>query len=187
VKRAAWWEAVAAHAPADLVFVDEAGATVRMTRTHARAPRGERAVGRVPRNHGTATTLLAALTPDGLRGTTTRLGGVTTASFAAYVRDVLCPDLRAGQTVVLDNLSAHRSAAVREAIAAAGCAVLFLPTYSPDFSPIELAWAQVKAHLRRAAARTQEALEAAIAAALARVSADNARAYFRHCGYPLAQ
>jgi len=187
VKRAAWWEAVAAHAPADLVFVDESGATVKMTRTHARAPRGERAVGRVPRNHGASTTLLAALTPDGLHATATQPGGVTTASFAAYVRDVLCPVLRAGQTVVLDNLSAHKNAAVRAAIAAVGCSVLYLPTYSPDFSPIEFAWAHVKAALRAAGARTQQALDAAIAAAFPAVTADHARAFFRHCGYPLAQ
>ena len=158
-----------------------------MTRSHARAPRGERAVGRVPRTHGTSTTLLAALTPGGLRATATQPGGVTTASFAAYVRDVLCPALRAGQTVVLDNLSAHKSAAVREAIAAVGCSVLYLPTYSPDYSPIEFAWAHVKAYLRTAAARTQEALEAAIAAAFPRATSAHARAYFRHCGYPLAQ
>jgi transposase len=178
---------VAALAPADLVFVDEAGATVKMTRAHARAPRGERAVGRVPRNHGASTTLLAALTPDGLRATATQLGGVTTASFAAYVRDVLCPVLRAGQTVVVDNLSAHKSVAVREAIAAVGCSVLYLPTYSPDFSPIEFAWAHVKAALRAAGARTQQALDAAIATAFPGVTAAHARAFFRHCGYPLAQ
>ena len=178
---------MAAHAPEDLVFVDEAGASIKMTRSHARAPRGERAVGRVPRNHGTSTTLLAALTPDGLRATATQPGGVTTASFAAYVRDVLCPVLRPGQTVVVDNLSAHKSLDVREAIAAVGCRVLFLPTYSPDYSPIELAWAHVKAALRAAGARTQQALDAAIAAAFPRVTADHARAYFRHCGYPLAQ
>jgi transposase len=148
---------VAAHAPADLVFVDESGANVKMGRADARAPRGERAVGRVPRNHGTPTSVVAALTPDGLRATATRRGAFTTASFAADVRDVLCPTLRPGQVVVLDNLSAHTSAAVRDAIAAAGCTVLFLPPDSPDVAPIELAWAQVKAALRAAAARTQEA------------------------------
>ena len=187
MKRAAWWEVVGAHAPADLVFVDESGASVKMARADARAPRGERAVGRVPRNHGTPTALVAALTPDGLTATATRLGAFDTASFAAYVRDVLCPALRPGQVVVLDNLSAHKSTAVREAIAAAGCAVLFLPPDSPDFAPIELAWAQVKAALRTAAARTQEALDAAIAAAWRRVTADQARAFFGHCGYSLAQ
>jgi transposase len=187
VKRAAWWDAVAAHAPDDLVFVDESGANVKMARAYARAPRGERAVGRVPRNHGTPTSLVAALTPDGLRATVTRRGAFDTASFAAYVQDVLCPVLRPGQVVVLDNLSAHKSAAVRAAVEAAGCALLFLPPYSPDFAPIELAWAHVKAALRAAAARTQDALDAAIAAALPRVTADHARAYFRHCGYSLAQ
>jgi transposase len=117
----------------------------------------------------------------------TRLGAFDTPSFAAYGRDLLCPVLEPGQVVVLDNLSAHKSAAVREAIAAAGCTVLFLPPYSPDFAPIELAWAQIKAALRTAAARTQDALDAAIAAAWRRVTPDHARAYFRYCGYPLAQ
>jgi transposase len=187
VKRAAWWEAVAAHAPNDLVFVDESGANVKMARAYARAPRGQRAVGKVPRNHGTPTSLVAALTPDGLRATAARLGAFDTASFAAYVRDVLCPSLRPGQVVVLDNLSAHKSTAVRDAISAAGCSVLFLPPYSPDFAPIELAWAQIKAALRAAAARTQDALDAAIATAWRRVTPDHARAFFRHCGYSLAQ
>lgn len=187
MKRAAWWDAVAAHAPADLVFVDESGANIKMARAYARAPRGQRAVGAVPRNHGRPTSLVAALAPDGLRATATRRGAFDTASFAAYVRDVLCPALRPGQVVVLDNLSAHKSAAVRDAIAAAGCTILFLPPYSPDFAPIELAWAHVKGALRRTAARTQEALDAAIAAAWPRVTADHARSYFRHCGYSLAQ
>ena len=187
MKRAAWWETVAAHAPDDLVFVDESGANIKMARAYARAPRGERAVGRVPRNHGTSTSMVAALTPDGLRATATRLGAFDTASFAAYIRDVLCPALRPGQVIALDNLSAHKSPAVRDAIEAAGCAVLFLPPYSPDFAPIELAWAHIKAALRAAAARTQQALDAAISAAWPRVTSDHARAYFRHCGYSLAQ
>lgn len=187
MKRAAWWDAVAAHAPEDLVFVDESGANTKMARAYARAPRGERAVGTVPRNHGTPTSLVAALTPGGLRATATRLGAFDTASFAAYVREVLCPVLRPGQVVALDNLSAHKSAAVREAIEGAGCTLLFLPPYSPDFAPIEQAWAQIKAALRAAAARTQEALDAAIAAAWPRVTPDHARAYFHHCGYPLTQ
>lgn len=108
------------------------------------------------------TSLVAALTPDGLKATATRSGAFDTASFAEYVRDVLCPALRPGQVVALDNLSAHKPAAVRAAIEAAGCTLFFLPPYSPDFAPIELAWAQVKTALRTAAAHTQEALVAAI-------------------------
>ena len=187
MKRAAWWDALAARAPEDLVFVDESGATLKMARAYARAPRGERAVGKVPRNHGTPTSLVAALTADGLTATATRSGAFDGPGFLAYVRDVLCPVLRPGQVVVLDNLGAHRAAAVREAIEAVGCALLFLPPYSPDFAPIELAWAQIKAALRAAAARSQDALDAAIAAAWQRVTPHHARAYFRHCGYPLAQ
>jgi transposase len=187
VKRAAFREQIATAAPEDLVFVDETGANVRLTRLYARAPRGERAVGRVPRNHGTSTTLVAALTPDGLEAPRQHLGAMTTARFVDYVRDVLCPTLRPGQVVVLDNLSAHTSAAVRTLIEAADCTLLYLPAYSPDYAPIELAYAKVKATLRRLGARTQEALTTAIDTAVATVSAQDARAFFAHCGYSLAQ
>jgi transposase len=187
VKRAAWREAMAGVRAEDLVFVDELGADIRLTRADARAPRGQRAVGRVPRNHGKSTTLVAALTPTGLRAPLRRLGAINGESFAAYVRDVLCPLLRPGQVVAMDNLSAHQGAAVREAIAAAGCALVFLPPYSPDLSPIEPAFSKVKALLRAAGARTQDALDAALDAAVARVTAQDARAFFNHCGYSLAQ
>jgi transposase len=110
-------------------------------------------------------------------------GAVDARAFAAYVREVLAPTLVPVQTVVLDNLSVHRDAAVRRAIEARGCRLLFLPAYSPDLSPIELAFAKLKEALRRAAARTQEALEAAIAAALETITAADARGWFRHCGY----
>jgi transposase len=187
VKRAAWREAMAAVRAADLVFVDESGANVRMTRAYARAPRAERAVGRVPRNHGKATSLVAALTPGGLRAPLRRLGAFNAGNFAAYVEQVLCPALRPGQVVVLDNLSIHKDARVRRAVEAAGCRLLFLPPYSPDFSPIENAWSKVKAALRRAGARAQDALDAAIDRAIATITPQDAQAFFRHCGYPLAQ
>lgn len=187
MKRAAWWEQIDGIAPEDLVFVDETGATIKLTRLYARAPRGERAIGQVPRNHGQATTLVAALTPDGIVAPQRQLGGMTTERFVAYVRDVLCPCLRAGQVVALDNLSAHKSATVREVIEAAGCRLLYLPTYSPDFSPIEPAYAKLKAVLRKLAARTQAALDAAIDTALATITVQDARHFFAHCGYSLAQ
>lgn len=187
MKRAAWWEVIAEVAAADLVFVDETGANVRLTRAYARAPRSQRAVGRVPRNHGTATTLVAALTPDGLRAPLQRLGAINGDAFIAYVRDVLCPVLRPGQVVAMDNLSVHKTPAVREAIEAAGCTLRFLPPYSPDYSPIELAFAKLKARLKAAGARTQGALDAAIAAAVATVTAADAHGFFAHCGYPLPQ
>ena len=170
-----------------LVFVDETSANIRLTRGYARAPRGTRAIGRVPRNHGRPTTLVAALTPTGVRASCTRLGAFDGPAFAAYVRDVLCPTLRPGQVVVLDNLSVHKVAAVRQAIEAVQCTLLFLPPYSPDFAPIELAFAKVKALLRAAGARTQDALDAAITAAVQRITASDARGFFQHCHYSLTQ
>lgn len=186
-KRAAWWATIAGVSARKLVFLDETSASIRLTRTHARAPRGVRAGGRVPRHHGRPTTLVAALTPRGLRAPLTQLGALNAGSFTAYVRDVLCPRLRPGQVVVMDNLSLHKAAAVREAIEAAQCALVFLPPSSPDFTPIELAFAKLKTALRAAGARTHEALHAAIATALGQITAADARGVFRHCGYSLAQ
>ena len=187
MKRAAWRDAVAGVRPERLVFVDESGANVRMTRAYARAPRRARAIGRVPRNHGKATSLVAALTPAGLAVPLRRLGAFNADSFAAYVEQALCPALRPGQVVVLDNLSIHKDRRVRAAIEAAGCRLLFLPPYSPYFSPIELAFSKVKAALRQAGARAQEALDAAIDRAVAAITPQDARGFFRHCGHPLAQ
>jgi transposase len=112
-------------------------------------------------------------------------GAANTAAFTAYLRELLCPTLQPGQWVVLDNVSFHRAEAVRDLVEAAGCRVLFLPPYSPDFSPIEPAFSKLKACLRAAGARTQAALEAAIAEALDRVTARDAQGWFRHCGYAL--
>lgn len=187
VKRAAWRAAMQAHPSEQLVFVDETGATIRLTRLYARAPRGQRAVGRVPRNHGTSTTLVTALTPSGLVAPRRHLGAMNTERFLAYVREDLVPHRRPGQVVVLDNLSAHKVAAVREAIEQAGCTLVYLPSYSPDFAPIEFAFAKLKAALRALGARTQAALEAALDQAVATITPHDARAYFSHCGYSLAQ
>jgi transposase len=146
-------------------------------------PRGERAAGRVPRNHGPNVTLLAALTPQGIGPSVVLEGAADGAVLAAYAEQFLAPGLRPGQVVVLDNLSAHKDARVRAAVEAAGGRLLFLPAYSPDFNPIELAFAKLKAELRRVAARTPEALVPAIGAALAAVTAADARAFFAHCGF----
>ena len=165
----------AALDPVTLVFVDESGTNLAMTPRRARAPRGRRAYGTVPRNRGGNTTLIAALTPAGLGPAMTLAGAADGPAFAAYVREFLAPALVLGQTVVLDNLAVHKGAAIRRLIEAAGCALLFLPPYSPDFAPIEHAFGKVKAHLRRAQARTRAALDTALAAAN----------WFRHCGYPI--
>jgi len=112
-------------------------------------------------------------------------GGVDTPAFEAYLDQVLGPSLRQGQIVLLDNLSVHTSARVAELVAARGCSVWYLPTYSPDLSPIELAFAKFKDLVRRAAARTREALEQAVADAWTQVTRDDLRGFFRHCGYRL--
>jgi transposase len=183
--RAAWRAAVATRDPDDFVFVDETSTTIALTRRYARAPRGQRARGQVPRNHGTPTTLLAALSPAGLGAAMTLEGAANTDAFLVYLRELLCPTLRPGQLVILDNVSFHRAEAVRELIEGAGCQVLFLPPYSPDFNPIEQAFSKIKALLRAAGARTQAALEAAIGSAIDQVTLPDAHGWFQHCGYPL--
>jgi len=154
-----------------------------MTPRRARAPRGQRAYGAVPRNWGDNLTLVAALGLAGLGPAMTLPGALDGPAFVAYVREFLAPALVPGQTVVLDNLAVHKGPAVRRLIEARGCRLLFLPAYSPDFAPIEHAFSKVKAALRRAGARTRAALEAAIAAALDTITAQDAAAWFRHCGY----
>jgi transposase len=166
------------------VFVDESGTHLAMTPLYGRAPRRERALGRAPRNRGRSTTLVAALTVAGMGPAMTVEGGTDQAVFEAYVEQGLAPTLAPGQVVILDNVGAHLSRRARELIEARGAHVVFLPAYSPDLSPIELAFAKIKEHLRRAEARTREALEEAIAAALAAVTAADARGWFAHCGYP---
>jgi DDE superfamily endonuclease len=138
--------------------VDECGAHTSMTRLYARAPRGERAYGKVPRNRGPNTTLLASMTRRGMGPCLAVEGPTTKAVFEAYVEQVLAPSLRPGQVVILDNLGAHKGERVRELIEGRGCSLLFLPAYSPDFSPIEEAFSKIKALLRKAAARVRGAL-----------------------------
>lgn len=176
---------VATLDPAALVFIDETSTHTAMTRRRARAPRGQRAFGYVPRNHGPNTTLLAALTPAGIGPALTIAGSVTGAAFTAYAHRVLAPSLRPGQVVVLDNLSAHKQAAARLAVEAVGAQLLFLPAYSPDFNPIELAFAKIKAQLRAAATRTPEDLLAATAVAIDAVSPADAHGFYAHCGFSL--
>jgi transposase len=171
--------------PATLIFLDETSTHTAMTRHRARAPRGHRAIGHVPRNHGPNVTLLAALTPQGIGPALSLTGSVTGNAFTAYAQRVLAPSLRPGQVVVLDNLSAHKQAAARRAVEATGARLLFLPAYSPDFNPIELAFAKIKTHLRAVATRTPEELQAATAAAIEAISPADARGFYGHCGFPL--
>lgn len=184
--RAAFRDLIRTLVMDDLVVVDEMGSSISLTRLYARSPQGTRAYGAVPRNHGTNTTLIGALTRSGLEVAMTLDGAVDSAAFELFTEQFLCPSLRPGQIVLLDNLSVHKSVRVRTLIEAAGCRLLFLPAYSPDFAPIEQAFAKIKGLLRAAGARTKEALEAAIAVAIDAVTPHDARAFFRHCGYQVS-
>ena len=183
--RSAWRKRLAALDPGRLVFVDECGSNVGLTPLRARAPKGERAHGKAPRNRGKNTTLLASMGSEGMGPCVAVEGATTGAVFEAYVAQVLAPTLRAGQVVVLDNLGAHKGERVRELVEGRGCALLFLPAYSPDFSPIEEAFSKLKALLRRERARTKEALVEALGRALDAVSEWDVRGFFAHCGYPI--
>lgn len=164
-------------------FIDESGVNISMTRLYGRAPRGERVIGSAPQNYGENVTMLGALSATGLEALMTVNGATDSLVFRAYVREVLAPTLRPGDIVIMDNLSAHKAAGVREAIEACGARVIYLPPYSPDMNPIERCWSKIKTFLRGAKARTREALEAAIKQALATVTESDARAWFANCGY----
>ena len=183
--RAAWRVMVAAAkvAPERLVFVDECGTHTSLGPIYGYAPRGERLRLRVPRKRGKNTTLLSSMSLEGM-GPSLRVQEATTALvFEAYVERVLAPSLRPGQIVVMDNLGAHRPKRIGELIERRGCELLYLPAYSPDYNPIEEAFAKVKNLLRNAAARTKGALVGTIGVALCAVSAQDARGYFEHAGY----
>jgi transposase len=184
-ERRAWWESIGDRDPAQFVFVDESSANITLTPRSARAPKGERAYGAVPRNYRHNLTLVAALIPAGMQASMTLEGPLDGDAFAAYVQHVLVPTLQPGQVVILDNLSVHKRLEIRLQIEQVGATLLFLPAYSPDFSPIEQAFSKLKSVLRRVQARTQEALEVAIAEALATISATDAVHWFRHGGYQL--
>ena len=184
--RADWREQARQLAPQDLVFVDETGTHIALTPLYARAPKGQRAVGKVPRNTGINTTLLASLSLDGMGEALILEGAADGLAFETSIEQVLVPSLRSGQMVVMDNLSIHQGKRVRLAIEAKGCQLLFLPAYSPDFSPIEQAFSKLKAALRRIGARSHEALFEAIAQAMKTITDADARGWFKHCGYPSA-
>lgn len=183
--RAVWREATVTIPPATLVFLDETSTQVTMTRTRGRIRRGQRVVDRVPRNHGQNLTCLAALTPTGIHAPCVVAGALDGPLFLQWVREWLLPGVTRGTTLVLDNLSVHRSPAVRQAVEAAGCFLLFLPAYSPDFNPIEHVFAHLKTHLRNVAARTPEGVLEAIGTGFTQLTPDQIRACYAHCGYPL--
>jgi transposase len=182
--RAAWRALVAEEVDAKrLVFVDEMGANVSLSGLYAWSPKGERALGSAPRNWGKNVTLLASITSGGVGACLAVEGSTTREVFEAYLEGVLAPTLSPGQVVVMDNLSAHKGGRVKEILEGAGCELLYLPPYSPDFNPIEQAFSKVKGSLRRAEARTREVLIEAMGGALSALTALNARGFFAHCGY----
>jgi len=169
--------------PAHLVFIDETAANTKMVRLSGRCARGERLIGRVPQGHWKTVTLVAALRHNGVTAPCVIEGAMTGATFLAYVEQCLAPTLKRYDTVVIDNLKAHKVAGVREAIEARGATLRYLPQYSPDLNPIEMFFSKLKALLRKLAERTVPRLCRRIGACVRRLSACEACNYFRHAGY----
>jgi transposase len=181
--REAWFEGQLDLDPRKLVFIDETSISTSMARRFGWAPRGERCRAPVPFGHWKTTTFVAGLRVDRIDAPMTIEGALDGEAFRAYVEQVLAPTLSKGETVVMDNVPLHKVAGVSEAIAAKGASVLYLPAYSPDFDPIEKFFSKFKSILQRIAARTANALEAAVAEALRTVTPDECRNYFAACGY----
>ena len=169
------------------MFLDESGVTTEMTRRYGWAPRPERVSEAVPAGHWRTLTVLAALTSKAVLASLTIESPSDGDVFLAFVEQVLAPRLEPGHVVILDNLSAHKVAGVRQLIEDRGAQLLYLPPYSPDFNPIEQTWSQLKQQLRGVKARVLEQLEPAIADALSALTAHHARAFFRQCGYGIQQ
>jgi transposase len=166
------------------VFVDESGFHTSMTRLRARAPKGKRAYGKVPRNRGKNTTLIASITLEGGMGESMSIEGATDSeAFEAYVEHFLTPSLCEGQVVVLDRLGAHRTDRVKQLIEGRGADLVFLPSYSPEMNPIEEAFSKIKQLVRKAGARVREELVETIGRALAAVTIEDAAGWFAHAGY----
>ena len=182
-RRRAWFEAQPDLEPERLVFIDETGASTKMARRYGRAPRGERCRAPVPHGHWKTTTFVGALRLEGMTAPMVLDGAMHGAAFLAYVEQVLVPTLTHGDIVIMDNLSVHKSAAVRQAIEAAGAELRFLPPYSPDFNPIEMAFSKLKAFLKKTAARTVDDLWEAIAIGIDTFTLVECQNYFAAAGY----
>jgi transposase len=185
-KRAWYWRRMATCEVERVKFIDEAAVHTSMTRRYGRAAPGERVVESIPRNYGRSTSVISCLGWNGVAATMTVDGAVDTLVFDTYVAQVLRPRLQPGDILVLDNLSAHKASCIEEVGTACGARVVWLPPYSPDYSPIEHLWSKVKEILRALKARTRETLEAALTHAFQLVSEADIRGWFRHCGYEVA-
>jgi transposase len=185
VRRRAWFEGQLDLDPERLIFIDETGASTKMARLRGRAPRGERCRASVPHGHWKTTTFTAGLRLSGLTAPMLLDGAMHGAAFLAYVEQVLVPTLRPGDIVIMDNLPAHKVGGVRLAIETAGAALLYLPPYSPDFNPIEMAFSKLKALIRKAAPRTITGLWDTIAGTLDAFTPHECKNYFAAAGYDL--
>jgi transposase len=181
--RTAWRDAQGDLDPERLVFIDETGASTKMARLYGRSARGSRCIAAIPHGHWKTTTFVGGLRTAGMTAPMVLDGPMDGQAFLAYVEQVLVPTLVPGDIVVLDNLPAHKPSRVREAIEAAGAQLRFLPPYSPDLNPIEMAYSKLKALLRKAAARSVDQLWTAIADALPSLSPSDCKAYFNAAGY----
>ena len=182
-RRRAWFDDQLDLDPGKLIFIDETSASTKMARLRGRAKKGERCRASIPHGHWKTTTFTAGLRLDGLTAPTLLDGAMNGPAFLAYVEQVLVPELSPGDIVIMDNLPAHKVTGVRAAIEAAGASLLLLPPYSPDFNPIEMAFAKLKALLRKAATRTIDDLWELVANCLDQFSQAECRNYFKAAGY----
>jgi transposase len=181
--RSRWRKAQLLWPSGRLVFIDETGLNTKMARLCGRSLRGQRCLAAVPHGHWQTSTFIAALRCDGLAAPFLIEGAVNAEVFTAYLRHVLCPELKPDDIVILDNLSTHKIPSVAALISAHGASVRYLPAYSPDLNPIEMAFAKLKAQLRQAAARSLAELQSAVAGSLATFTPAHCRAFFRHAQY----
>ncbi len=183
--RQAWFEGQAGLDADRLIFIDESGLSTKMARLRGWAPKGERCLAAIPHGHWKTITFTAGLRLSGFTAPMLLDGPMDGECFLAWVEQMLAPVLRPGDIVIMDNLPAHKVAGVRLAIAARDATLLYLPPYSPDFNPIENAFAKLKAHVRKAAARSVNALEQATASALTKFDPNQCANFFTHAGYGL--
>jgi len=183
LKRCLWQKTQGSMNLEKLVFIDESGAKTNMTRLYGRAKAGQRVIDNAPESHWCTTTMISSVRLDGSTACMVVDGATDKEVFQAYVQHILLPTLKAGDIVVMDNLSSHKNNQVKTMIESAGAQLRFLPPYSPDLNPIEKMWSKIKAILRTLKARTEEALINAIAEALEAVTASDAKGWFESCGY----
>lgn len=181
--RRRWMREQGMFDPARLVFIDETAANTKMVRLYGRCGRGERLVGRVPHGHWKTITFVGALRQGGMTAPLVVDGAMNGETFLTYVEQCLAPTLKRKDVVVMDNLPTHKVRGVREAIEARGATLRYLPQYSPDLNPIEMAFSKLKAFLRKVAERTVQRLCRRIGSFVRSLSAREAANYFRHAGY----